>query len=195
MILPAGPATANRTCILEKKRQQGFSVVKPLLAVASAAEVASSKVASPSPFLFSLREKCAVESALSLSLSRARASKRVGTGRRGRRAKKKRDTQRKRERERERERGVTIERGRVAITTTGDGRNSIFMQSTLRRVTLRRESPIRAPENVHDATMQRSVEKSATLYVHTLYIEREKEGRGRREEGEGRVEARGAMLI
>jgi hypothetical protein len=31
--------------------------------------------------------------------------------------------------------------------------------------------------------MQRSVEK------------REKEGRGRREEGEGRVEARGAMLI
>lgn len=25
MILPAGPATGNRTCILEKKRQQGFS--------------------------------------------------------------------------------------------------------------------------------------------------------------------------
>jgi len=87
MILPAGPATANRTCILEKKRQQGFSVVKPLLAVASAAEVASSKVASPSPFLFSPRKLCRGK----LSLSRVREQ--TGTGRR-------KDEEKKRRRER-----------------------------------------------------------------------------------------------
>jgi len=39
--------------------------------------------------------------------------------------------------------------------------------------------------------MQRSVEKSATLYVHTLYIEREKERERKREEGGGRRERGG----
>jgi len=39
--------------------------------------------------------------------------------------------------------------------------------------------------------MQRSVEKSATLYVHTLYIEREKERERKREEGGGRGEGGG----
>lgn len=57
MILPAGPATGNRTCILEKKRQQGFSGETTLVVP----RCLLSRVAAAFP-LFA--EKSAVEKAL-----------------------------------------------------------------------------------------------------------------------------------
>jgi len=67
-----------------------------------------------------------------------------------------------------------------------DGRNSIFMQST-RRVTLRRESPIRAPENV--MTQQCNDRRKECDSIHTYIIYR------KRETGKEGVEEREAMLI
>jgi len=59
MILPAGPATGNRTCILEKKRQQGFSGETTLVVP----RCLLSRVAAAAAFPL-IAEKSAVESSL-----------------------------------------------------------------------------------------------------------------------------------
>jgi len=57
MILPTGPATGNRTCILEKKRQQGFSGETTLVVP----RCLLNRVAATAAFLL-FTEKSAVES-------------------------------------------------------------------------------------------------------------------------------------